>query len=548
MAKQNPGPTQYKPTATQQVNNAMQQASAAGANNKAAANQQQVNRINAAMNQPSQQTKQNATTTQEALGSAYTVNANGQAPKNLNVGDTVKTNSGNNTVVGVNANGTYQMQPTQQAALDAAKAAIKQGAQNVVPNIQPNIDAANQKAAQGATGAKTTPTSSNTPAWAKGYDPSIDYAAEIAKALAAGDLGAAAFFESKRNQKIQAEGLNYPTTNIYAKYLDGVSDGRKAQLMSGYTKDVIGTDPTEKWKTEAEENRAIEEELARTQTDYATRTGINELLRAEEDAQPEFQKRLSQLDIDTARAMANSAFYAEARGDRGGIGQSQYNEVQAAALQNKQAINAERQKLATDTAREVADLREKGEFELATKLLQIRQNYLKDLRDIEETGLQYMFSREQWAAEREAAEQNRLIQEGQLMGVYKGEKTLSARNAEQEIAAAAGEMALKYGTMPTAEQLAAMGLTEAQAQAILWNLGFSGGGGRSSGGGGSGSSSGGDGNGNDPKPIEDNPKPIEDNGTTMPSGSAAWTGYITGLPAYQNPSMPYSELPFAKKP
>lgn len=51
------------------------------------------------------------------------------------------------------------------------------------------------------------------------YDPDADYSDLIRAAEAAGDLAAAARYEQQRNEKIRSEGLSYPTTDRYAAYL-----------------------------------------------------------------------------------------------------------------------------------------------------------------------------------------------------------------------------------------------------------------------------------------------------------------------------------------
>ncbi len=52
-----------------------------------------------------------------------------------------------------------------------------------------------------------------------------------------------------------------------------------------------------------------------------------------------FQTQRDQIEGETLNALDNSALYAETRGDRGGIGQAQYNTIQATAAQNRQAVN-----------------------------------------------------------------------------------------------------------------------------------------------------------------------------------------------------------------
>ena len=51
------------------------------------------------------------------------------------------------------------------------------------------------------------------------YDPDTDYMRLMQEAAAAGDLAAAARYEQQRNQKIRDQGLSYPETDQYSGYL-----------------------------------------------------------------------------------------------------------------------------------------------------------------------------------------------------------------------------------------------------------------------------------------------------------------------------------------
>ena len=82
------------------------------------------------------------------------------------------------------------------------------------------------------------------------------------------------------------------------------------------------------------------------------------LLDANERAQTERDRN----EIDAAKAKDNAALYAEARGDRGGIGQAQYNEIEAQRLRNRQAINTAQTTMAAETARQIAALRRCMDF------------------------------------------------------------------------------------------------------------------------------------------------------------------------------------------
>lgn len=226
------------------------------------------------------------------------------------------------------------------------------------------------------------------------------------------------------------------------------------------------------------------------QIDYATQQGVTELQRAEEDAQEQFQTQRNQVDIDEAKALDNQALYAEARGDKGGIGQEQYNSVQNTAAQNRLAVNKAQTKLATDTARQIADLRAQGEFEKADSLLSLTQSYLSQLMQLQQWGLNFNLSIDefnaslkQWAAEFE-------MSQAELTGQYQGAPTWAAAQAEKELLADAGWALLGAGITPSASQLQAMGLSSSQAADMITAATLGGGGYGYGGSGGSGGSNG----------------------------------------------------------
>ena len=128
--------------------------------------------------------------------------------------------------------------------------------------------------------------------------------------------------------------------------------------------------------TEAQRQQAI------LQANNTVNNGITQLQRNQQNAQEQFTTQQNQIDIDEQRALDNQALYAEARGDRGGIGAEQYNAIQNTAATNRLAVQQEQTQLATDTARQIADLRAQGEFEKANQLLAISQNYLSQLMDL----------------------------------------------------------------------------------------------------------------------------------------------------------------------
>lgn len=209
--------------------------------------------------------------------------------------------------------------------------------------------------------------------------------------------------------------------------------------------------------------------------DYAVAQAVAELERALEDAQPKFKEQAEAVARDEMQGLDNSALYAEARGDKGGIGQSQYNEIQAAAAKNRLTVQQEQTKLATDTARQIADLRAQGEFEKADAALEIAQSYLSQLIGLEqwsaEFGLseaQFQESIRQWEAEYNLAMQQFRVDTdlsyAQLTGkLSDGTLTLNGKSQLADM----GEALLSAGIMPSADQLEAMGMTEAQAGQYL---------------------------------------------------------------------------------
>ena len=208
-----------------------------------------------------------------------------------------------------------------------------------------------------------------------------------------------------------------------------------------------------------------------TLSSYATEKGTTELNRALEDAAPQFQTQRNQLAANEARALDNSALYAEARGDRGGIGQAQYNEIQSAALKNRQAINAAQTKLATDTARQIADLRAQGEFEKADNLLKLTQQKLSQLMSLEQWGAQYAMSQEQMRQSLEQWQKEYDLNKANVTGFFTdGTPTRAAAESAREASASIASALLKAGIMPNDEQLKALGMTSDQAQSYMTAL------------------------------------------------------------------------------
>ena len=265
--------------------------------------------------------------------------------------------------------------------------------------------------------------------------------------------------------------------------------------------------------------------------DYATQQGISELERAQEKAAEEFQVQRNQVDIGEAKALDNQALYAEARGDKGGIGQAQYASVQNAAAQNRLAINKAQTQLSTDTARQIADLRAQGEFEKADNLLSLTQSYLSQLQQLQQWAAEFNLSvdqfntaLQQWQAEFE-------MSRAEVTGIYQGEKTYAAQMAEQALLSDAGWALLDAGILPSESQLAAMGITADQANSILAASQL-----------GSGShSSGGGGGGGDRESNDSSPAGVSDERYKNIRDTVVMTGIYKGREAGSQKLLEYAD-------
>lgn len=227
-------------------------------------------------------------------------------------------------------------------------------------------------------------------------------------------------------------------------------------------------------------NNAAQEQATR-KSDYAVEQGVNELKRAEEDAAEKYRTERNRISADELRSLDDQALYAEARGDRGGIGQSQYGSVRNTAAVNRMAVDREQMKLSTDTARQIADLRAKGEFEKADKLLEITQSHLSELMSLkrwaEETNMdadEFNAKLAQWEADY-ALNANRYRSDTELAAarltgaLSDGTPTLEAQEQFRTQLAQAGAAMMQQGITPTDAQFEAMGWSKEQYELWLSN-------------------------------------------------------------------------------
>ena len=180
------------------------------------------------------------------------------------------------------------------------------------------------------------------------------------------------------------------------------------------------------------------------------------------------------MDRDEAKALDNQVLYAEARGDRGGIGRSQYGGIQNTAATNRQVINSAEVKLQTDTARQIADLRAQGEFEKADKVLEISNKYLTELQNLEKWAKEKNVGVQEFNAKLREWENEYVLNVGKYLteaelnavkaaGIFSnGAETAAYRNAVEDRYASGAKAMINAGIVPSADQLEALGWTPEQ--------------------------------------------------------------------------------------
>ena len=253
----------------------------------------------------------------------------------------------------------------------------------------------------------------------------------------------------------------------------GMVNGARAFIGTGSVAPIDYVDiAQQKAELAARENQ--ERARAVLAADYAVAQGVKALDRNLQDSRAKFQTQRNQVDADEAKALDNQVLYAEARGDRGGIGMTQYGGIQNTAATNRQVVNSAEVKLQTDTAREIADLRAQGEFEKADKVLAISNKYLTELQNLEKWAKEKNVGVQEFNAKLRQWENEYLLDVGEyltdtelqaakLFGVApNGAETADYRNAVNDRYAAGARAMMNAGIVPSAAQLEAIGWTPEQ--------------------------------------------------------------------------------------
>ena len=272
------------------------------------------------------------------------------------------------------------------------------------------------------------------------YDKNIDYSALMQRYASEGNYGQAAVLEQQRNAKIDAEGLPYEKTNTYAAWLPGGANyvpGYYVQYSEQTDKNLSDLSPIINQMYDAADRQI------RDNINHETQSAADQLQRALRDAQPQYESAIAQQLLETKQAQDARALRNQINGDRGGIGSAQIDSIWNTGAKNREAIAQQQRQLATDTARQLADLRAQGKYQEASELLKSSQQRLSALYN----------------------EQVRLQQE---------------ESQKKEMLASLGSQYMSAGIMPSAHMLAALGIDEATAQRyvdVVNSGGSSGGGG-----------------------------------------------------------------------
>lgn len=215
--------------------------------------------------------------------------------------------------------------------------------------------------------------------------------------------------------------------------------------------------------------RARQEQML-AQTDSATEASAGALEQSLADAQEQYRAQRDRTAAEAQRAMDNSALYAEMRGDRGGIGRAQYDSVQNTAAASLASIDLAQTKLASDTARQIEQLRAQGEYKKADALLGVTQDYLSQLLSLSRWAQEQDVNGEKLAEElrRWQAEYELSAEKYRTDSANEARRLTDSENENRrKVLAQAGEAMISLGLAPTAEQLNAMGWTQDQYRARL---------------------------------------------------------------------------------
>lgn len=188
------------------------------------------------------------------------------------------------------------------------------------------------------------------------------------------------------------------------------------------------------------------------QIDYQTQYKENQARRNYEDAVAGYQKQYRDLTASMYQNMDNQALSSQISGQRGGMATRSVGEIQNDYQQQRQALAFQQQKLATDTAREIENLRAQGEFDKADALLEARQQEFQQLY-----------------ADAVRVDENQYANQQYDTAVEREDEAIAREQETSDLAytRSIGMMFLQQGLLPPDTILSSMGLDRATAQALV---------------------------------------------------------------------------------
>lgn len=186
--------------------------------------------------------------------------------------------------------------------------------------------------------------------------------------------------------------------------------------------------------------------------DQQTQQNVNKEQRSYEDSISDYQKQYRDATTNMYQGMDNAALTADVSGQRGGMATAQVNSIQNQYQRQRQSLALQQQKLATDTAREIEDLRAQGEFDKADALLKARQQQFQQLYEDAVRVDENQYS--DWKYDNTLEREDQSIQRDQA-------------NSDKEYLQKLGQGFLNLGVMPSESMLNAMGMSQATAQLYI---------------------------------------------------------------------------------
>ena len=367
---------------------------------------------------------------------------------------------GNQAVAGITGTSTTTPTTSKSNTQSAAKSSSQSGAGSSSDKSSSGYKSSGSTSVKNSYSGSTKSSAGNAPSSVLPGEAEVPYSDTFYAALAAGI----------------PSGINASEFIAKDKAADasrGMVNGAKAYIGSGSVAPIETVDIAQQ-KTEIAARENQEKGRAVLAADYAVAQGVKALDRNLQDSRSKFQTQRNQVNADEAKALDNQVLYAKARGDRGGIGMSQYGGIQNTAAANRQVINSAEVKLQTDTARQIADLRAQGEFEKADKVLAIGNKYLTELQNLEKWAKEKNVGVQEFNAKLRQWENEYLLKVGEyltdaevqaakLFGVAaNGAETADYRRKVNDRYAAGAKAMMSAGIVPSAAQLEAIGWTPEQ--------------------------------------------------------------------------------------